>query len=101
MNTITTNGTADRRKPGEYHQLHKYLRERFADRLVLTFGQIEDLLGFALPAAALVDGGWWNGTATNRTPQSDAWTLAHRTVTVNLQARSALFERVNAGPRGH
>jgi hypothetical protein len=30
---------------GEYRLLCKHLRERFADRLVLTFGQIEDVRG--------------------------------------------------------
>ena len=39
---------------GEYRLLYKYLRDRFSDRLVLTFGQIEDLLGFSLPVAARV-----------------------------------------------
>ena len=95
MNTITTNDGGDRRHAGDYLRLQKYLRERFADRLVLTFEQMEDLLGFPLPPAARVDAGWWNGTATNRTPQSDAWTLADRSVTVNLQARTALCERVS------
>jgi hypothetical protein len=93
MNTISTPSGANRRNTGEYHRLHEYLRDRFADRLVLTFGEMEDLLGFPLPEAALVDGRWWSGTPTDRTPQSDAWTLAHRTVTVNFRARTALFER--------
>lgn len=29
----------------EYRGLHKYLRDRFADTVVLTFGEIEELLG--------------------------------------------------------
>ena len=33
---------------GEYRLLYIYLRDRFSDRLVLTFGQIEDLLGLSL-----------------------------------------------------
>ena len=40
---------------GEYRLLYKYLRDRFSDRLLLTFGQIEDLLGFSLPVAARVE----------------------------------------------
>jgi hypothetical protein len=39
---------------------HKYLAARYADAVVLTFAQIEDLAGFALPELAgesrLVDG---------------------------------------------
>ena len=89
----TIDGGGRRVNTGEYQLLHKYLRDRFADRVVLTFGEIEDLLGFPLPAAARLDAAWWGGGTADRTAQSDAWTLAHRTATVNLRARSVVFER--------
>jgi len=38
--------------PAEYLSLHKYLENRYADTVVLTFSQIEDLLGFVLPESA-------------------------------------------------
>ena len=80
---------------GEYRLLYKYLRDRFADRLVLTFGQIEDLIGFALPEPARVRREWWANTDSDadRPRQSDAWTLAHRTASVNLPAQYVTFER--------
>ena len=80
---------------GEYRLLYKYLRDRFSDRLVLTFGQIEDLLGFSLPAAARVEHEWWETThaVADRSKQSDAWTLARRTASVNLRAQYVTFER--------
>ena len=81
---------------GEYRLLYKYLRDRFADRLVLTFGQIEDLLGFALPGPARIEPDWW-GTpeaVAERSKQSDAWTLAHRSARVNLSAQCVTFERL-------
>ena len=80
---------------GEYRLLYKYLRDRFADRLVLTFGQIEDLLGFSLPGPARVQREWWGGTepAADRSSQSDAWRLAGRTASVNLSAQCVVFER--------
>jgi hypothetical protein len=81
---------------GEYKGLHKYLRDRYASRVVLSFEEIEDLLGFALPGPARLQADWWGGTAgssPNRTAQSDSWTLASRTATVNLPARNVLFER--------
>jgi hypothetical protein len=80
---------------GEYKLLHKYLRDRFADRLVLTFGQIEDILGFALPRPAWVEREWWGSIDTEgrRTLQSDAWTLAGRSASVNLSAQCVTFER--------
>jgi hypothetical protein len=83
---------------GEYRLLHKYLRERYANRVVLTFGEIEDLLGFALPAPARVQREWWGVTESvdPQSAQSDAWTFASRTATVNLSAQSVVFERHTA-----
>jgi hypothetical protein len=84
---------------GEYRLLYEYLKNRFADRLVLTFGQIEDLLGFSLPGPALVQREWWGGSDSvgQRTSQSDAWTLAGRSASVNMSARCVTFEREAAG----
>lgn len=81
---------------GEYHLLYKYLRDRYANRVVLTFGEIEDLLGFSLPEPARVQGSWWRGAVAVglRSSQTNAWVLAGRTATVNLIARSVIFERV-------
>jgi len=39
---------------GPYLQFFEYLENRYAGTVVLTFAQIESLLGSALPAAALV-----------------------------------------------
>ena len=81
---------------GEYRLLHKYLAGRFADRLVLTFSQIEDLVGFSLPESARLRAEWWGTShaSEDRTTQSDAWTLAHRTASVNLPAQCVTFERI-------
>jgi hypothetical protein len=92
--------TRQRSDAGEYRLLHKYLRDRFADRLVLTFTQIEDILGFSLPRPAWVELEWWRtiDAAGQRTKQSDAWTLAGRGADVNLRAQCVIFER--EGPAG-
>jgi hypothetical protein len=85
-----------RLKTGPYRLLHDYLRERFADSVVLTFGQIEDLLGDSLPADALSDRKWWSRTAVDAADPhcSDAWVLANRTAHPNLQARTVIFNRI-------
>ena len=78
----------------EYRLLHKYLHDRYADRLVLTFAQIEDLLGFPLPAAARLQADWWAGTdAVGGSTQAASWILADRTATVNMASQSVVFER--------
>jgi hypothetical protein len=82
---------------GAYAALHKYLSSRYADAVVLTFAQIEDLLGFPLPDPARLDSSWWAAAAPGATPsvQSQAWTLASRTAAPNLSAEIVLFERAS------
>jgi hypothetical protein len=82
----------------EYRALHKYLVERFADIVVLTFNQIEDLLGHPLPELARAEREWWANPAAESVPsvQSLAWTQASRTATANLRACTVAFERRSA-----
>jgi len=79
----------------DYRPLQKYLHDRFADTVVLTFGQIEDLIGHPLPALAYSEPSWWvsatGGAALS--PQCRAWTQASRTALANLGARSVVFDR--------
>lgn len=86
---------------GKYLALYRYLENRYADVTVLTFEQIEALLGFALPPLARTHLGWWATRAANGdAPHSAAWTLAGRTATPNLLARTVLFERTPVARRG-
>ena len=80
---------------GAYASLQKYLTARYADAVVLTFAQIEDLLGFALPVAAWVEPAWWGPPVPGdvASAQSHSWVLARRTATPNLAAETVLFER--------
>jgi hypothetical protein len=80
---------------GEYQRLYVYLRDRYANCVVLTFTQIEDLLGFVLPEPARHEAGWWGtgDASAARSEQSASWTLASRTATVNLSAQRVMFER--------
>ena len=81
--------------PGKYQALYEYLEHRYANMVVLTFAQIEDLLGFTLPDSARVHQEWWANKDPNDTPppHSRSWTLASRTATPNLQAQTVVFER--------
>jgi hypothetical protein len=79
--------------PREYLGLHKYLDTRFADTVVLTFAEIEDLLGFSLPDLARVQPEWW--TSADRAPaaHTSSWVQASRTAKPNLSARTVVFDR--------
>jgi hypothetical protein len=82
---------------GKYRLLHQYLEGRYANRVVLTFLEIEDLLGFALPDLARVREEWW--TAPDSTlagpAYSNSWVLARRTAMPNLPAQVVVFERAS------
>ena len=81
--------------PNKYVPLHDYLANRYADSVVLTFGQLEDLLGCALPDSARIEHEWWTSTDRDsvKSSCSDAWILAGRTARPNLLARTVAFER--------
>ena len=80
---------------GKYQLLYNYLENRYANTVVLTFAQIEDLLGFVLPEQARLRPEWW--TDAENAPAgpnySDSWILARRTATPNLVAQTVVFER--------
>jgi hypothetical protein len=82
--------------PAEYLPLHKYLRDRYADTVVLTFGEIEDLLGFSLPAPARLQPEWWTDAGAAPTAPSRSWSQACRTVRANFASQTAVFERASA-----
>src|SRR5690242_9920600 len=66
---------------GVYQPLYKYLENRYATRVVLRLSEIEDILGFALPAIARTDGAWWTVADPNTSAGAygRAWTSAKRT----------------------
>jgi hypothetical protein len=80
--------------PAEYLSLYTYLEHRYASVVVLTFEQMEALLGFALPAPACTERDWWTGAVVRTNRHSEAWMGAGRTATPNLSARTVTFERL-------
>ena len=80
---------------GKYLLLYKYLENRYANRVVLTFAEIEDLLGFALPGQARLhrSGGRTRRPTSAGSPHSDSWILARRTAVPNMLAHTVAFER--------
>jgi hypothetical protein len=80
---------------GKYLALYTYLENRYASTVVLTFAEIEDLLGFTLPDVARLREDWWThpDPQAARPAYSDSWVLARRTAKPNLSARIVVFER--------
>ena len=65
--------------------------------VVLTFAQIEDLVGFPLPDQARCQREWWTdaGPAQAGPSYSDAWKLASRTASPNLLGQTVAFDRAS------
>jgi hypothetical protein len=82
-------------RSGQYRLLYDYLENRYANTVVLTFSEIEDLLGFTLPDLASLRQEWWTNADRDTAGRSysDAWILASRTARPNLLARNVVFER--------
>ena len=80
---------------GKYVLLYKYLENRYAGTVVLTFSEIEDLLGFSLPDQARLRQEWWTAAEAKAAGSnySDSWILARRTAKPNLVAQNVVFER--------
>ena len=70
---------------GRYEPVCRYVENRYADTVVLTFAEVEDLLGFSLPDLARVQLEWW----------ASSLPVASRTVTPNLAAEIVAFERTS------
>ena len=92
-----TTAPSSRPSVWEYQSLYHYLENRFADTVVLTFAQVEALLGFTLPDLARLTADWWASPEAGAIPssQSRSWIEAGRTATANLRAQSVKFERVS------
>lgn len=82
------------RMAGQYRSLYKFLEHRYSNTVALTFGQIEDLLGFPLPERARTDREWWTAApGTTEQRHSQAWIQASMTAKPNLFAQNVIFER--------
>ena len=75
--------------------LYKYLDGRYANAVVLTFAEIEALIGFALPGLARLSRDWWTmlDPDTTRSRFADSWIRARRTARPNLLALTVAFDR--------
>ena len=80
---------------GVYQPLYKYLENRYATTVVLRLSEIEDILGFKLPASARTDRAWWTvaDPTTSDGAYGGAWTSARRTAVPNFPAGTIIFER--------
>jgi hypothetical protein len=80
---------------GKYILLYEYLEHRYANTVVLTFAEIEDVVGFPLPDQARRQREWWTDVIDAGPSYADAWRLASRTALPNLVAQIVTFDRAS------
>lgn len=77
----------------KYDPLTGHLAARQAERVPMSFDEIERLLGFRLPASARAHRAWWSNNASNNV-MTRAWLAAgYRTEEVDLDGRRLVFRR--------
>lgn len=87
---------------GKYRRLYTHLCALQAREWRTSFGEIESIIGFELPASARLHRPWWgNQSRGNGHSQSLAWSVAGwETAEVNMEAETLLLRRRNRARTG-
>lgn len=85
---------------GKYQRLYRHLRGLQAREWRTSFGEIEAIIGFELPASARLHRPWWaNQRLGNGHSQALAWSVAGwETAEVDMDAEELLFRRMRPKP---
>jgi DNA-binding transcriptional regulator YiaG len=85
-------------KPGsKYHPLFDHLRQSGKAEVVLTFAEIETLLGSALPHSALERKNWWSNRDTPTALQAGAWVGAgYHVYAIDIDTKTVTFRKFEA-----
>ena len=80
---------------GKYQRLYTHLCSLPAQEWRTTFGEIESIIGFELPASARLHRPWWsNQSSGNGHSQALAWSVAGwETADVDMDAETLLLRR--------
>jgi hypothetical protein len=88
---------------GKYEPLGIFLRGQRADRITLTFSQIEKITGNKLPPKAQHHRAWWSNNPTNNVMTKVWLDAGFESAQVDIEARKLVFRRVakSGEARGH
>jgi hypothetical protein len=80
----------------KYDPLKAFLSSQMSQHLAMSFAQIEQILGFKLPASARHHQAWWANEAAGHV-QARAWLAAgFETEQVDIEGHALVFRRVTA-----
>lgn len=88
---------AGARDAGKYARLGEHLRGVSGPVARMTFGEIERVLGFALPESAFTHRAWWSNNASNNVMTRVWLDAGFRTARVDVAGRVLEFRRVEDG----
>lgn len=81
---------------GKYEALTEYLRNKRADRIEMTFSEIEGVIRGKLPPKAVFYRSWWSNNPTNSV-MTKAWRDAgFRSEQVDMNAGTVVFSRTDS-----
>lgn len=83
---------------GKFDPLKKYLANCGKEEIIMTFADIERIIGFSLPASSVNHAEWWANESNNssRHSHAKAWYSAGYKVKANRSERKAMFFKANA-----
>jgi hypothetical protein len=82
--------------PSKYQPLTNYLRMQRAERVRMSFAEIERVIGAKLPNSADSHRAWWSNNPTNNV-MTQAWLDAgFESEQVDLKGRKLVFRRMHA-----
>lgn len=80
-------------KQGRYSLLAEFLSLSVQDEVILTFRQIELIIGDKLPESARTHNAWWSNATTSH-PHADTWLLSgYKTHSLSLEEETISFSK--------
>jgi hypothetical protein len=78
----------------KYEPLFRFLRSKDLDHIVMTFSEVESVLGFTLPISASKYIAWWDGASQHS--QAYSWTEAGFKAKPRLREKKVEFIKYEA-----
>ena len=79
----------------KYAPLTRHLRAANADRLAMTFAELEGLLGFALPPSARKHRAWWANSPQSHVNAAAWYHAGYQSQAVDLETEKLMFVKLN------
>ncbi len=79
--------------PSKYDPLGDYLKSRASSEIVMSFSDIENVIGSRLPPKAVNHPAWWSNNTSNNTMTKVWLDAGYKTERVDISARKLIFRR--------